>query len=58
VTDAFVREVDVQKTALGAEQLQPVVIAHPLSTLTSKEIIMRATTAAHHTQRVLLGQTV
>ena len=46
VTDAFLHEADLQRTALGAELLAPVVIAHPLSTLTPEEIAARAAQAA------------
>ncbi len=53
VTDAFLHEADVQRTALGAERLAPVVITHPLSTLTDQEIVRRARAAADGTQRVL-----
>jgi hypothetical protein len=36
----------VQKQALGLSELVPVVIAHPLSTLTEAEIDARAAAAA------------
>lgn len=55
VTDAFLREADVQRMALGAERLQLVVIAHPLSTLTTDEIAARAAAAAPAVERVLTG---
>ena len=55
VTDAFLHEADVQRTALGAELLKPVVIPHPLSTLTPEEIAARATEAAAGVRRVLTG---
>ncbi len=38
VTTAFVREAEVQRAALGMDDLEPVVVAHPLSTLTDEEI--------------------
>ena len=53
VTDAFLHEADVQRTALGAERLDPVVITHPLSTLTEEEIVARAAEAAAGARRVL-----
>lgn len=53
MTDAFLHEADVQRTALGAERLEPVVIAHPLSTLTDEEIAARAAEAAAGARRVL-----
>ena len=58
VTDAFLHEADVQRTALGAELLQPVVIAHPLSTLTPEEIAARAEAAATGIRRALAGSAV
>jgi hypothetical protein len=53
VTDAFLHEADVQRTALGAERLEPVVITHPLSTLTDEEIAGRGAEAAVGARRVL-----
>ena len=54
VTDAFLHEADVQRTALGAERLEPVVITHPLSTLTEEEIAGRGVEAAAGAWRVLV----
>ncbi|MXY24398.1 MAG: hypothetical protein F4Y45_07735 [Acidobacteria bacterium] len=53
VTDAFLHEADVQRTALGAERLEPVAITHPLSTLTDEQIAARAAEAASGARRVL-----
>ncbi len=53
VTDAFLHEADVQRAALGAERLEPVVIKHPLSTLTDEEIAERGADAASGVRRVL-----
>lgn len=53
VTDAFLHEADVQRTALGAERLEPVVITHPLSTLTDEEIAARAAEAVARVERTL-----
>ena len=55
VTDAFLHEADLQRTALGAELLAPVVIPHPLSTLTAGEIAARAAAAAAGIRKVLTG---
>ena len=55
VTDAFLHEADLQRTALGAELLAPVVIAHPLSTLTTGEIAARGAAAAVGIRKVLTG---
>jgi hypothetical protein len=42
VTTEFVHEAYMQRAALGMEELEPVVIRHPLSTLTEAEIEARA----------------
>jgi hypothetical protein len=46
VTREFVREAEVQRAALGMPDLAPVVIDHPLSTLSDAEIDARAAQAA------------
>ncbi len=53
VTAAFVEEAEVQRAALGADDLEPVVITHPLSTLSEDEIEDRAKEAAPQLERVL-----
>jgi hypothetical protein len=45
VTSEFVREARVQREALGMTGVVPVVIAHPLSSLTDDEIASRAAAA-------------
>ena len=55
MTDAFLHEADVQRAALGAEGLEPVVIAHPLSTLTDEEIAARAAEAVAGVRRILVA---
>lgn len=52
VTTAFVREAEVQRAALGMDGLEPVVIAHPLSTLTSAEIDSRVADALSQVKRI------
>jgi hypothetical protein len=42
ITDAFEHEADVQREAFGASWLKPVIIEHPLSTLTDEQIASRA----------------
>ena len=42
VTTEFVHEAEMQRAALGMEDLEPVVIGHPLSTLSEAEIAARA----------------
>lgn len=45
VTEAFVEEALTQRDALGMSDLEPVVIGHPLSTLTDAQIDARAAAA-------------
>jgi hypothetical protein len=45
VTTEFLREAHLQRAALGMEALAPVVIRHPLSSLTEEEIRSRAADA-------------
>ena len=45
VTSEFVREARVQREALGMTGVVPVVIEHPLSSLTDAEIAARAAAA-------------
>jgi hypothetical protein len=42
VTTEFLHEAEMQRAALGMPDLEPVVIDHPLSTLTDEEIDRRA----------------
>jgi hypothetical protein len=46
VTTEFVHEAELQRTALGLESIHPVVIDHPLSTLSAEEVRARAEQAA------------
>ena len=56
VTTDFVREARVQRTALGMEALAPVVIEHPLSSLTDAEIEARAAQALPQVLAVWRGE--
>jgi hypothetical protein len=56
VTTEFEHEAHVQRAALGMEGLEPVVIAHPLSTLSEAEIEARAGEAVGQIVRVLLAR--
>lgn len=56
ITSDFVREAQVQRAALGMSALEPVVIAHPLSSLTEDEIAARAAQALPGVAGVLLGK--
>lgn len=55
ITAAFVREAEVQRAALGAGAFRPVVIAHPLSTLSDDQIGARAADAAGQIRDILTG---
>ena len=46
VTTEFVHEAEVQRAALGMPDLVPIVIDHPLSTISDAEIDARAAQAA------------
>lgn len=58
VTREFVREALAQRTALGMGGLEPVVIEHPLSTLTDEEIEARAAGAVPAVKANWLGRAV
>jgi hypothetical protein len=51
-----VHEAEMQKAALGMPDLSPVVIDHPLSTLTEEAIEARARQAAPQCAAVWLGK--
>jgi len=56
VTTEFRHEAEVQRDALGMPDLAPVVIDHPLSTLSDAEIDRRAEQAAEGAVAVWLGK--
>ena len=58
ITAAFAREAEVQRAALGAEQVEPVIITHPLSTLSERDIDARASEIVSQLPRVLLTRGV
>lgn len=58
VTTEFLHEAEVQRDALGMHDLTPVVIEHPLSTLTDEEIERRAQQATVQCVDVLLGRSL
>lgn len=55
VTEAFLHEAEVQRAALGMEGLKPVVITHPLSSLTDAEIDSRVGEAVSQATAVWRG---
>ena len=56
VTREFLHEARTQRAALGMEALEPVVIEHPLSTLTNEEIGGRAADAVPGVKANWLGR--
>ena len=55
-TATFLHEAHQQRAALGMPDLTPVVIAHPLSTLSEKEIDKRVDEAITQIRTVLTGK--
>ena len=55
VTAEFLHEAHVQRAALGMDGLDPVVIRHPLSTLSDDEINQRADDATAQAKNIWLG---
>ncbi len=55
VTTEFLHEAEVQRDALGMTTLRPVVITHPLSTLTDEQIDQRVSEAVEQAQKIWLG---
>ena len=55
VTNEFVVEAATQRDALGMTGLDPIVIAHPLSSLTDEEIAQRIEQALPKIERAWLG---
>jgi hypothetical protein len=55
VTTTFLHEAKVQRGALGMSALAPVVIEHPLSSLTDEEIDARAAQALEQALQVWQG---
>jgi hypothetical protein len=56
VTTEFVHEANMQRDALGMPDLAPVVIDHPLSTLSDAEIAKRAEQTAAQSVAIWLGK--
>lgn len=55
ITRSFLTEAHTQRAALGMEALEPVLITHPLSTLSEEEIEARAREALPQIKKILLG---
>jgi hypothetical protein len=58
VTTEFLLEAETQRNALGMTALEPVVIAHPLSSLTDAEIAQRVAEAVEQVERVWVSEAV
>jgi len=58
VTTEFLHEANMQRDALGMPDLAPVVIDHPLSTLSDAEIAQRAEQAAAQAVAIWLGKEI
>jgi len=56
VTEEFLHEAEVQRAALGMDGLQPVVITHPLSSISAAEIAERAEQVVAQAQAIWLGR--
>jgi hypothetical protein len=55
ITAEFAREMDLTRIALGMPSLQPVVIDHPVSSITAQEIAARVGQITKQAQAVWLG---
>jgi hypothetical protein len=55
ITTEFVRETELTRQALGMKALEPVVIAHPVSSITADEVAQRVAQIKEQAQQVWLG---
>jgi hypothetical protein len=55
VTTEFVNESITQRAAFGMDDLEPVVVQHPLSSCTDEEIMVRAEQAVEQIRRILVA---
>jgi hypothetical protein len=58
VTREFVRETELQRRALGMDELIPVIIGHPVSSITNEEIAERVDQICVQAPSVWLGQSL
>ena len=56
MTTELLHEAEVQREALGMPDLVPVVIDHPLSTISEAEIDARAAQAAEQAEGIWMGK--
>jgi hypothetical protein len=55
ITTEFVRETDLTRQAVGMKTLEPVVINHPVSSITAEEVAQRVAQIKEQAQQVWLG---
>ena len=55
ITTEFARETELTRQAVGMKELEPVVIAHPVSSISSEEVAQRVAQIKEQAQRVWLG---
>lgn len=55
ITTEFVRETELTRQAVGMKALEPVVIAHPVSSITDEEVAQRVAQVRTQAQEVWLG---
>jgi hypothetical protein len=55
ITTEFVRETELTRQAVGMKQLEPVVISHPVSSITTEEVAQRVAQIKEQAQQVWLG---
>ena len=58
ITSEFTKEAEFQRRALGMDALKPVIITHPLSSLTAEEIDDRARQVVTQAVQVWRGEAV
>jgi len=58
ITSEFTKEAEFQRRALGMDMLAPLIITHPLSSLTAEEIEGRAREVVAQAVRVWRGEAV
>jgi len=55
ITTEFVRETELTRQAVGMKTLEPVVITHPVSSITAEEVAQRVAQIKEQAQQVWLG---
>lgn len=55
ITTEFARETELTRQAVGMKELEPVVIDHPVSSITSEEVAQRVAQIKEQAQQVWLG---